>query len=141
MLKTVKSYNIPYSLFVNLAVTFAPALAANLGVIMAYYRISLAAGLGRLFLENIYTTGYFILLWLMNFVIFEAVGEIFEQVPEIRYIERSGHRILSILPLGAILIGFLLAMSIPILFKSNFIILIAGEMLYVWMKEKYGGGH
>ncbi|MDD3809932.1 MAG: hypothetical protein PHS94_06630 [Erysipelotrichaceae bacterium] len=132
-----KFKNIPFSLLLNLAATFIVALVANLVAIAGYYRITPFAGLARLFFDNIYTAGYFVLLWLMNFVIFEAVNEIFEHVSKIRTIAIFNHKIPGVMLAGFVVTVAVLALDPPAVFKSNFIILAAWVMIYDWLEYKH----
>lgn len=135
-----KFKNIPFPLLLNLAATFIVALIANLMAIVTYYQITLGAGLARLFFDNIYTAGYFVLLWLMNFVIFEAVKEIFEKVPGIRTVDIFNRKIQGVLLAGFIVIIAMLALDPPAVFKSNFIILTIWVMVYDWLEYRIKEG-
>lgn len=123
-MKKKKYDSISLSLVWNLVASFGIALAAHLGVVVNYYRISWLAGLERLFLDNIYTVGYFVLLWLLNFVIFEAVKETFEQFPKIKYIEKNNRRLPLSLVVGVVFGAIVYLVNPPALFKVNFLVLI-----------------
>ena len=80
--------------------------------LISYYECSFVEALRRLFFVNIYTTLYFLLLWLLNYMIFEISKIIYENILTYKFI--------LVLCLVAIILFFVPMLD---LFQWNFIFL------------------
>lgn len=83
--------------------------------LISYYECSLVEALRRLFFVNIYTTLYFLLLWLLNYMIFEISKIIFDTYENI-----LTYKFILVLCLVAIILFFVPMLD---LFQWNFIFL------------------
>lgn len=71
MNKTMKKDLITIYMFRNAFATLFAALLAFIVSIMQFYQCSLAQALQRLLVYDIYTTLYFILIWVFDYIVFE----------------------------------------------------------------------
>lgn len=83
--------------------------------LISYYECSFVEALRRLFFVNIYTTLYFLLLWLLNYMIFEISKIIFDTYENI-----LTYKFILVLCLVAIILFFVPMLD---LFQWNFIFL------------------
>lgn len=83
--------------------------------LISYYECSFVEALRRLFFVNIYTTLYFLLLWLLNYMIFEISKIIFDIYENI-----LTYKFILVLCLVAIILFFVPMLD---LFQWNFIFL------------------
>ena len=83
--------------------------------LISYYECSFVEALRRLFFVNIYTTLYFLLLWLLNYMIFEISKIIFDPYENI-----LTYKFILVLCLVAIILFFVPMLD---LFQWNFIFL------------------
>ncbi len=65
-------------IFRNFLATLCIAIVAMILSLMQFYQCSLIEGMQRLFVYDIYTTLYFLLLWLFNYLIFEISKIIYD---------------------------------------------------------------
>ncbi|MCI9049908.1 MAG: hypothetical protein HFF36_07040 [Coprobacillus sp.] len=65
-------------IFRNFLATLCIAIVAMVLSLMQFYQCSLIEGMQRLFIYDIYTTLYFLLLWLLNYLIFEISKIIYD---------------------------------------------------------------
>lgn len=63
--------HISFYMFRNYIVTLFIAFLAMMISLIQFYQCSIVEGIQRLFVFDLYTTLYFLLLWLMNYLIFE----------------------------------------------------------------------
>ena len=98
-------------MFRNSLATFFITFVAMLWSFFQYYQCSLAEGLQRLFFYDIYTSLYFVLLWLCNYIIFEISKIIYDI-----YEEK-----VTFIPCVALIILSIVIFFVPILdlFKYN----------------------
>ncbi|MCD7894004.1 MAG: hypothetical protein LUG60_09935 [Erysipelotrichaceae bacterium] len=78
-----KKDRIPYYLFRNALITFIAAFISFMISIMNYYQCNIIEGIQRIFLLDIYTTLYFLLIWLLNYIIFEIFKIIYDEYKNI----------------------------------------------------------
>lgn len=83
--------------------------------LISYYECSFLEAIQRLFLVNIYTTLYFLLLWLLDYMIFEISKIIFDTYENI-----LTYKFILVLCLIAIILFFVPMLD---LFQWNFIFL------------------
>ncbi|MFQ7317725.1 MAG: hypothetical protein ACLRO0_03020 [Massilimicrobiota timonensis] len=83
--------------------------------LISYYECSFVEALRRLFFVNIYTTLYFLLLWLLNYMIFEISKIIFDTYENI-----LTYKFILVLCLVAMILLFVPMLD---LFQWNFIFL------------------
>ena len=65
-------------MFRNSIATLCAAILSMMISLMGYYQCSIVEALQRLFIFNRYTTFYFLLLWLVNYLIFEISKIIYD---------------------------------------------------------------
>lgn len=70
MINIKKDLTIIY-MFRNGIATFLIALVAFVYHVMEYYHISIMQSISRVFMHNIYTILYFLLVWFLNYALFE----------------------------------------------------------------------
>lgn len=112
----------------NAIVTFFITMSAFVLDFMNYFNMTINRAIVKLFTDNIYTTLYFMLLWILNYLIFEIYKIFIEGLAERKkYILRIkiGEKIsisYNLIILLLVLI-FLVIFKIDSLFKINFILL------------------
>ncbi|MCD8028579.1 MAG: hypothetical protein LUF02_07975 [Erysipelotrichaceae bacterium] len=74
-----KKDTIPYYLFRNALITFLAAFISFMISLMNYYQCSIVEAIQRIYFIDIYTTLYFLLLWIMNYIIFEISKIIYDE--------------------------------------------------------------
>lgn len=112
----------------NAIVTFFITMSAFVLDFMNYFNMTINRAIVKLFTDNIYTTLYFMLLWILNYLIFEIYKIFIEGLAERKkYILRLKiNKKLSIaydlIVLFLVLI-FLIIIKMDDLFKINFVLL------------------
>lgn len=110
-----KKDRIPYYLFRNAFITFIVAFISFMISIMSYYQCSIVEGIQRLFFLDIYTTLYFLLIWLLDYIIFEISKILYDE-----YGRNMSYKLIVVFVILAILIYLLPIFDI---FQYDFIIL------------------
>ena len=86
-----------------------------------YYHISLISALRRIFADNFYTTIYFLLLWILNYLLFEIYKTIIDIIKK-----TIGKQVKvpfgSVIPLAVLVVIILIDFNL--LFKVNFVLLL-----------------
>lgn len=99
----------------NALSTLVIAFVSFMISLISYYECSFLEAIQRLFLVNIYTTLYFLLLWLLDYMIFEISKIIFDTYENI-----LTYKFILVLCLIAIILFFVPMLD---LFQWNFIFL------------------
>ena len=99
----------------NALSTLVIAFVSFMISLISYYECSFLEAIQRLFLVNIYTTLYFLLLWLLDYMIFEISKIIFDTYENI-----LTYKFILVLCLIAIILFFVPMLD---LFQCNFIFL------------------
>ena len=105
--------------------------------LISYYECSFVEALRRLFFVNIYTTLYFLLLWLLNYMIFEISKIIFDTYENI-----LTYKFILVLCLVAIILFFVPMLDLfqwNFIFLCLFIALIQIKQLYIHKKRPSNG--
>lgn len=64
-----KAYHVIFNIFITFFITF---LSMSLSIVF-YYRCSIIEGIQRIFMYDLFTLLYFVLLWLTNYVFFDIL--------------------------------------------------------------------
>ncbi len=122
-----KKDRIPYYLFRNAFITFVAAFISFVISLMNYYQCHLVESIQRIFFLDIYTTLYFLLVWLMDYIIFEISKIIYDENRSI-----AGYK-----PIIVLIVIIIIIYLLPLfdLFQYNFIILCLFIILRI-VKEK-----
>lgn len=128
MEKMKKDLSVVY-LGISAVVTLIATLIAFIYNFVNYFDITIVEVFEKIFNENIYITLYFLLLWILNYLLFEIYKIILNilrlDIKKELYIKIKGKKLISYDVLGLIVILILLLLlNIDSLFKVNFIILI-----------------
>lgn len=105
--------------------------------LISYYECSFVEALRRLFFVNIYTTLYFLLLWLLNYMIFEISKIIFDTYENI-----LTYKFILVLCLVAIILFFVPMLDLfqwNFIFLCLFIALRQMKQLYIHKKRPSNG--
>lgn len=105
--------------------------------LISYYECSFVEALRRLFFVNIYTTLYFLLLWLLNYMIFEISKIIFDTYENI-----LTYKFILVLCLVAIILFFVPMLDLfqwNFFFLCLFIALRQIKQLYIHKKRPSNG--
>ncbi len=119
-------------MFRNAFSTLLIAFVSFMISLISYYECSFVEALRRLFFVNIYTTLYFLLLWLLNYLIFEISKIIYDT-----YEQRFTYKSCFIL---CVVAGVLYFVEILDLFRWNFIFLCLfialRQVKQLWIHQK-----
>lgn len=105
--------------------------------LISYYECSFVEALRRLFFVNIYTTLYFLLLWLLNYMIFEISKIMFDTYENI-----LTYKFILVLCLVAIILFFVPMLDLfqwNFIFLCLFIALRQMKQLYIHKKRPSNG--
>ncbi|MCD7950696.1 MAG: hypothetical protein LUG12_10635 [Erysipelotrichaceae bacterium] len=106
---------IPNYILRNALLTFIAAFISFMISIMSFYQCSIVESIQHIFFIDIYTTLYFLLIWLLNYMIFEISKIIYDEY----------RQILSYKPIILFILMIVIIYILPLLdlFQYDFIIL------------------
>ena len=125
----IKKDFIVFYLIRNAVATFVITCISFIYSLMDYYRITFLVALNKTFVDNFYTTVYFLLLWILNYLLFE----IYKIIVDVIKSKSKHHGNLFIgnkatIPVGSIIpvviLIILLLIDFNQLFKINFVLLM-----------------
>ena len=125
----IKKDFIVFYLIRNAVATFVITCISFIYSLMDYYRITFLGSLNKTFVDNFYTTVYFLLLWILNYLLFE----IYKIIVDVIKSKSKHHGNLFIgnkatIPVGSIIpvviLIILLLIDFNQLFKINFVLLM-----------------
>ena len=121
----------------NALSTLVIAFVSFMISLISYYECSFLEAIQRLFLVNIYTTLYFLLLWLLDYMIFEISKIIFDTYENI-----LTYKFILVLCLIAIILFFVPMLDLlqwNFIFLCLFIALRQVKQLYIHKKRPSNG--
>lgn len=125
----IKKDFIIFYLIRNAVATFVITCISFIYSLMDYYQITFLGAFNKTFIDNFYTTVYFLLLWILNYLLFEIYKIIIDVIKS----KSKHHGNLFIgnkkaIPLGSIIpviiLIILLLIGFDQLFKINFVLLM-----------------
>lgn len=125
----IKKDFIIFYLIRNAVATFVITCISFIYSLMDYYQITFLGAFNKIFIDNFYTTVYFLLLWILNYLLFEIYKIIIDVIKS----KSKHHGNLFIgnkkaIPLGSIIpviiLIILLLIDFDQLFKINFVLLM-----------------
>lgn len=125
----IKKDFIVFYLIRNAVATFVITCISFIYSLMDYYRITFLGALNKTIVDNFYTTVYFLLLWILNYLLFE----IYKIIVDVIKSKSKHHGNLFIgnkatIPVGSIIpvviLIILLLIDFNQLFKINFVLLM-----------------
>lgn len=112
--------------------TLLIALISFMISLISYYQCTWIEALQRLFLVNIYTTLYFLLIWLLNYMIFEISKIIYDTYEKI-----LSYKVCIVLLVFAVIVFFIPMRN---LFQWNFsllfILIALRQIKQLWIHKK-----
>ncbi|WP_296879649.1 hypothetical protein [Thomasclavelia sp.] len=123
----IKKDFIVFYLIRNAVATFLIAGFSFCYSLINYYQITFLGALKKIFIDNFYTTVYFLLLWIFNYLLFEIYKTIVvilksKKIGKIKILNHEIFFLESLLPLFIMIV--LLVIDFNQLFKINFVLLM-----------------
>lgn len=109
--------------------TFTITLIAFLVDLTNYYHATTMYALQRIFTNNIYTIMYFLMIWIVNYLLFEIFEIIVDMCSDIYKDKITNSKGLDYITIGSIILPIIIAgivyMTVTsVLFKTNFCLLL-----------------